>query len=522
MKKAVSRIVFGFAVLAAYGAQADDRDYSVRGECGGVAAEGIISFRDVGAATLVRERLVLPTAPTSAWSDRIGLIAASSDAMTDNIYIALTDTPEAEISASRTYKLNGDKIEIVTQSCNLVGNVRSQVNTFPMDVIVSTAIIGDGQGNWKRGYKPTGQDIEELRFQFDRFGAIVMYRNASRGTACIGEAYAEVERKISDTQAVLSINALPTSRNDNCFLETGTGNAVLNKGTLTIKDLLPSRLPMGKTGEADRIQAALKEDYLAAAANPSSSGGPKASGPWPAPISITGGLDEMSIDTSGVSLTMSIAEIQRLIGGKITPYKWNFFNAPGLEPKRLNREDIWTLSASNTNANGAKTRIVVTLSRWHTGNRPLKIDRSTEYKENKRPTEANFLKALAEKYGEGTQEAVRRFGKRALSWKFAGGSLSADCKQAEVPNNLKEAYGSGKIAVFENILNSIDSEALCGGRLNVNYSVDAAKRIEEFTLTLLDIRALVADSLNGRQVKKEMQEFFLNAASEGTLADPDL
>lgn len=518
MKSAVSAALFGAIILAGHQSLAEDRDYTISGTCNGVATSGIISFRDVGESTLVRERLVMPDAPRPVWSDRIGLISNWSETMTDQPHVLLTDPAEMSPQEPRTYALSDKNMDVTGGDCQLSGKSRGSFGMMPMDVTVSAATTGDGKGRWTSGYKPSGPVEEELRFQFDRFGAVAIHVNVAKGLACIGETLVQVEREISPTQALIKFDVLAINDDPNCFADTGLGAAVLNKGKLKVTKFLPGTLRLGDTGETSRLTAALNADYQGTA----TAGGAPASGPWPAAITLQGGLDDIPLDTAGVSLTMSVSEIQRTIGGKIIPTDWTFFNRAGLEPPRLEREDLFRLSVTKREGGKSRETLDVSLSQWHTGNRPIMISRRVDYEPDARPSEETFKNAVMKKYGEDARHDLVQVRGSSLLWTYDQGAASKDCKQFEVPSDLRKAYGRGNSRKFERILDQIDNSGGCDGELAIYYATDAAKRIEYYTVKIVDTRALVADSLNGRRVDQQMKDYFMKDAQSGNDNEPDL
>ncbi|UWR87824.1 hypothetical protein [Phaeobacter inhibens] len=253
--------------------------------------------------------------------------------------------------------------------------------------------------------------------------------------------------------------------------------------------------------------------------------------PWPEAIKLSRPEILGSLDISGLDLTMTAGQISNKLESKIIPKKWIFFNVSGLEPARINREDVGSIRHSNTSQNGSKASVNVQFSKWHTGNVPLVISRHVSLQK----TESfllpdNFISSVAEKYGDTYKHEFAR-GTRTLGQKklqfmtygFMNNQADKHCKAANINSELKEIYSSYDTEKLESLKAEAHPNRLCDVTIKVqftpNYETDL---ISSYTVTLIDFKSIREDVINEFAVQKFMRNSYEERYKSGNSNQPEL
>ncbi|MEM9319346.1 MAG: hypothetical protein AAGA70_10110 [Pseudomonadota bacterium] len=248
----------------------------------------------------------------------------------------------------------------------------------------------------------------------------------------------------------------------------------------------------------------------------------------PEQVRLPGAMDGLGIATRGYSLEMTLEEILAASGGTVSESSWR---ASG----DIEFNDVWAVEFGERGVDFTS----VAVSRWHSFNRPLRIERTVNYGEDDRILLNVFIAALSETYGPnfrnwdgGSGDAIRAnignfsFGFR---WAYVDGNLSPTCEPIDLPRTSRRA-----IPAFWNnnpLISRIDADRLlpdvqagaaCGGEVIVAYSLDQFERVQSFTVIIQDVLAILSDIQQDERVRAEIEQAFNQSVLEGNTNEPEL
>lgn len=243
---------------------------------------------------------------------------------------------------------------------------------------------------------------------------------------------------------------------------------------------------------------------------------------FPEPVVAVGAMDGSSVDTGGISLSMTSDEISATFGRANTGKSvWLFRNTKGLEPASLKRDYLSGLNASREQ-DGSKEVFNIDLSQWHTGGRTLRIGRHVKVDDPARSSETVFINAMVERYGAYLTTTAARKGK-TYSWYYNNGAIDGDCQPLNpLPSKMSDAYIDIEYEDAQQMIAAIDAGQACGGELNIAIEVDGSGRVEKWVVELVDVRAVLFDTVNDDDTEAQMRQYYLDAAASGGEVKPKL